>query len=324
MEPVIQPAAEAAPLTVPAPAANPDEAAVREARATLRHVQQHLIQVQLNLGTELETSGLVEVLHHPVSTLPALNYVTPRRSTAWITRQDVVRGLDTLRHRHRTPRFCYLDTLFPAAFATVLTSLKLEVETLVPVLAAAAPDPASFTSRYPLPALPDGVTLRQVDSHEGSALWWYVWRNAYYDVLAHTVEPAIIGLSLMQLAHRQQLDLVLYRYGFPVGVARLTLNTTDTGKSAHLTALALLREVRTPALLQTFQRCAVHTAFNEGCGLVFVTAATEAERRTCLDNGFVDYGNLVCYAEAQPDSVTSFNGADTRHEPVAQPLPVLL
>ena len=59
-----------------------DDSAIKETRLILRRIQDHLFQAHAAFGAEHQTVGLVDVLHHPTSRLPDLNYVTPRRNTA--------------------------------------------------------------------------------------------------------------------------------------------------------------------------------------------------------------------------------------------------
>src|SRR5690606_29980295 len=70
-----------------------DESPVKQHRVMLRQVQEHLLAAHLLLGSLLESAGMVDVVHHPASPLPDLNYVTPRRSTAWVPGSYVERGL---------------------------------------------------------------------------------------------------------------------------------------------------------------------------------------------------------------------------------------
>ncbi|MBC8170706.1 MAG: hypothetical protein H7X77_03510 [Anaerolineae bacterium] len=267
------------------------DAAVKETRRVLRQVQSHLTQSRLNLGATCEMVGFVEVMHHAQNPLPQLNYVTPRKNTAWVSVKDVEQGLAALHQYNRQQRVEYIDALFPEAFATNLLQIGLEIERETPVLVYQPENPAKF----PAMAMPDGVSMETVNSHEGSAMWWYVWRNAYYDVITQTAEPIFIGTSQMQIAMGQQIDLVMRRYGFPVGVARVSLFPENA--TGHLTALALMREVRTPELLKLLQRYAVKSALNRGCSMVFTTGVTDDERQLSRENGFVDYGQVVCYAE---------------------------
>lgn len=286
------------------------DAAVKETRRVLRQVQSHLTQSRLNLGATCDMVGFVEVMHHAQNPLPQLNYVTPRKNTAWVSVKDVEQGLAALHQYNRQQRVEYIDALFPEAFASNLVQIGLEIERETPVLVYQPENPAKFAAM----SMPDGVSIETVNTHEGSALWWYVWRNAYYDVITQTAEPIFIGTSQMQIALGQQIDLVMRRYGFPVGVARVSLYPENA--TGHLTALALMREVRTPELLKLLQRHAMKAALNRGCSLIFTTGITDDERQLSRENGFIDYGQVVCYAEKNDQQ-------ETVNEFVAQPVLVL-
>ncbi|NJO54968.1 MAG: hypothetical protein HC829_09190 [Bacteroidales bacterium] len=109
-----------------------DEAAVRESRKILRRVQEHLHHAHAGLGARQETVGLVDVLYHPTSTLSSLNYVTPRRSTAWVPSEMINQGLEHLRKLERTPRVQYIEGLFPPLFSKTLFDLGLEADCPLP------------------------------------------------------------------------------------------------------------------------------------------------------------------------------------------------
>src|SRR5690606_25923388 len=100
---------------------------VKETRVMLRRVQDHLHAAQHAFGVERETLNLVEVIHHPTSTLPDLNYVTPRQKTAWVSGQFVAKGLARLRELERVPRVQYIDGLFLPIFAQSLAELGLKI-----------------------------------------------------------------------------------------------------------------------------------------------------------------------------------------------------
>lgn len=278
-----------------------DNAAIKESRRVLRLVQEHLSQAHLNVGATQEHVGLVEVISHPNSELAHLNYVTPRRNTAWIPAPEIERGMERLHDLHRTPRVNYVEGLFPPLFAKSLHKLGLEVEHETAIMTRkldTLPDKHN---------LPDGVHVVPVSDQEGIGLWWYVWRNAYYDVLTTGIEPIKIGQDMQQVALGNQVDLLLYRNDFPAGAARVTFHS-DT---AHLTTLAIMKEARTPALIHALHQAALKTAAQQGCELIFTSGGTEEDRKMCREVGFVDSGSVVCYAEP-------VTGSDGTNHDVAQ------
>jgi hypothetical protein len=268
------------------------DAAVKEARRILRQAQIHLLQSRINMGAICESSGLVDVLHHPFNNLPHLNYVTPRKSTAWVSVKEVEQGLETLQKYDRPRRVEYIEGLFLPIFAKSLHEIGLTVEQETPLMVYQHED---GNAPLDMPAIPDGVMMEEVKDQEGSAVWWYIWRNAHYDVVTQTAEPIYVGQSMMQIALGWQVDILMYRYRFPVGAARITV--LPENQSAHIAALALMREVRTPEMLKLLQFHAIQAAIKRGCSMVFTSGDTDHDRHLNRENGFIDYGSLVCYAE---------------------------
>jgi hypothetical protein len=108
----------------------------------------------------------------------------------------------------------------------------------------------------------------------------------------------------------QQVDFLAYRYGFPVGVARLSVQ----GETAHVLALALLKEVRTPAMVRALQTAVVQGALQRQASLIFAPGETDADRRICRELGFVDFGSIVSYAAPNEQA------SEVPHDPVEQPI----
>ncbi len=265
----------------------------RDMRQTLRQIQDHLGWVHESLGAVRESVGMVTVYHHPTNALPHLNYVTPRQNTAWVSGPMIQQGIDHLSRLGRAPRVQYIEGLYPPQLGAALRKLGLEVEREVPVMVYKV---GGTAGRLPPPiqarSLPDGIAIEPVQDHRGMEAWWYVYRNAYYDVLTLGVEPLLVGRDMAALRAGDQVDYILYRYGFPAGVARLSLH----GETAHILCIALLREIRTPAMLQIILNAAARGALERGARIVFLPGETEAERRMGRELGFLDFGSVVCYA----------------------------
>lgn len=283
---------------------NSDQSAVRESRRILRRVQDHLYYAHDNLGVIRETIGLVDVLHHEENTLASLNYVTPRRNTAWVSGDMIRQGLDYMVELDRKPRVQYIEGLFPPLFAKNLRDLNLEPEWEQPLMVYVKDGfnggPPPVLENRPLL---DGVTIEQVNDQRGIELWWYVWRNAIYDVLTLGVEPLFVGRDMASLKMGRQIDILMYRHGFPVGVARLSIQS----HSAHILALALMREARTPEMTYQLQAAAVQAALERGCTLMYAPGETEADRKLCREMGFLDFGSIVCYTTASAKDAESQN-----------------
>lgn len=284
-----------------------NNAAVKESRRVLRLVEAHLAQIHLNLGVRQESKGLVDVVYHPTNKLPHLNYVSPRKKTAWIPGPEIKNGLQYLRDLGRVPRVYYIEGLYPPLFARTLRELGLVVEREIPLMIYKADD-AQDGVRYTL--LSD-MTLEYTDDQEGIAMWWYVWRNAYYDVLTGGTEPVYIGQDMREITLGRQVDVLVYRYGFPIGVVRLT--THD--ETANISAIAIMKEARSPQMIELFHRIALKTALERGCKMIFTAGDDEDTRQICRNVGFMDSGSLVCYAEL-PEKLQEENHATPMAEPV--------
>lgn len=291
---------------------------IRETRRILRQIQTHLTQSSINRGAAREVVGLVDVIYHPDNKLPTLNYVTPRRSTAWISGKDVEHGLVDLRGRQRPPRVEYIEGLFPPLFAKTLNELGLSVVDELPLMVF-----QKGTNTLEGIAPSDGIIFDRVSNHHASALWWYVWRNAHYEVITNTADPICIGGDLRQIALGTQIDIIMYRYRFPVGAVRVTVDKENA--SAQIVALAVMKEWRTPELVRGLQTQAIKTALEQGCSLIFAAGVTEDDRPLFRETGLVDCGSVVCYAEREISPAHNRNGAanpkDTEaHVKVEQPV----
>ncbi len=265
----------------------------RESKHILRQIQDHLGEMHVKLGALHESVGMTEVYHHPTTNTPTLNYITPRKNTAWVSSTYLQQGLSHLAQYDRLPRVEYIEGLYPPAFARTLRDLGLELEheTLIMVY-----KPGGIAGRTtPMLVerpLPEGIAIRQANDQESIGQWWYVWRNSHYDVLSLGVEPLFVGHDMQATWTGKQLDYILYYGGFPAGVVRVSLHK----ETAHILAMALLKEIRTPAMIQILQMAAVKGALERGAKLIFAPGEEEAERRMARELGFMDFGSIVCYA----------------------------
>lgn len=270
-----------------------DSEAVKESRRILRRVQDHLYHAHGNLGGLEESMGLVDVLYHPTSTLASLNYITPRRNTAWVSADMIQQGIDHMRGIQRTPRVQYIEGLFPPIFSKTLIDLGLRAELELPLMVYV---PGGFDGVIPPPieesALPDGIRIESINDQRGIELWWYVWRNAFYDVMTLGVEPLFVGRDMAALKMGYQIDILAYRGSFPLGVARVSIHE----KTAHILALALMKEERTPEMTRALQSAVMKTALDRNCTLIYAPGETETDRRLCREMGFLDFGGIIRYS----------------------------
>jgi hypothetical protein len=286
----------------------------REARQILRRIQAHLLNAQIALGAEHNVVNLVEVIHHPENPIPSLNYVTPRQKTAWVSADQVRRGMDYLSEQGRTPRVCYIEGLLPPLFARNLRQLNLTVETETPLMVFAKDGlhgnaPPEVTAPNP----PYNLHLETVSDVRGAEVWWYVWQNAHYDVLTLGVEPLFVGRTVAEVTMGHQIDIIVSQASLPFGVARVTVYE-DT---AHIVSTAIFKEQQSPKMTRLLRHAALYEALQRGCSIVFASGETDVERETSRGLGFMDFGSVVCYAAPINHTETNPND-DTR--PLVQPI----
>jgi hypothetical protein len=269
-----------------------DSATVKESRRVLRRIQDHLYLAHSSLGAQRESVGLVDVMHHPTSALASLNYVTPRRSTAWVSSDMIEQGLAYMRQIGRIPRVHYIEGLFPPPFAKNLLDLGLKAEWELPLMAYL---PGGFNGQMPPPLrsdpLPPEIRIEQAADERGGQLWGDVGHSAAYEVATLGVEPLLVGQEGGSQPG-QQMDVLMYFSGLPVGAARLSIQE-DT---AHLLALALKKQIRTPELAALLMSAAVRAAVAQKCTLIYAPGETDADRQMARALGFMDFGSIVCYA----------------------------
>lgn len=288
----------------------------RETRQVLRRVQDHLIHAQKSLGAIHETVDLMEVIHHPDNTLGELNYTTPRRKTAWVSADQIQHGIDNLIGKDRHARVVYIEGLLPPLFAKNLRKLNLSIERETPIMVYLH-EGYENQSHIQLeePKTPYNMRTEIVENVSDAAIWWYIWENAYYDVFTLGVEPIAVGKTLGAVKMGNQIDILLRRDNFPIGVARVTIHE----KTAHIVTIAILREQRTAERLQLLQHIATYQALQHGCDLIFAPGETEDERKIARALGFMDFGSIVCYS-AKKNSHHDKKNPDNEHKPMAQPI----
>lgn len=261
---------------------------VKEARNIMRRVESHLRQSHLDMGAKEETISFVDVVYHPTSPLPSLNYVTPRKNTAWVSGNHIQQGLDLLREKGHSPRVRFAEGLYPPVFENALRDLGLKVESEIPIMV--------FKNRQAprkTPTIPQEVTFKRVNDAEGMSIWWYIWRNAFYNVMVSSVEPLLIGTDLRDVYLGRQINLVMYRLGYPMGALRITLHEG----TAHLVAQAMIKEMRKPHWERLIHEVALDVALNEGVEMVFTSDQNDEERQLYRELGFTDSGSIVTFAE---------------------------
>lgn len=260
----------------------------RESRTILRRIESHLRQSHLDMGATEESISFVDVISHEGSSLRTLNYVTPRKNTAWVSGNHVQQGLDVLHKKGRRARVRFVEGLYPPVFVRALRDLGLKVEEEIPVMVYKKPEQVRKLTSFP----PD-VSFTQAKTIRDLSIWWYVWRNAYYDVAVSSVEPLLIGRDMQDVYFGRQINLVMYRNSYAMGAIRITLHDG----TAHLVAHAMLKEMQKPEWDKTIRAVAVDIAISNGADMIFVAGKSEDDRVLYRDMGFIDSGSIVSYAE---------------------------
>ncbi len=255
--------------------------AVKATRQALRRVVDHLAQAHQRLGGQRESLGLVDVVYHPQNPALALNYVHPRRGTAWIPGPQIEQGLARLRELDRAPRLQYVEGLFPAQFGESLAKQGLARAHAAALMIAGPP------AMIAAPTADSHV--QTVSPRRGAAMWAYTLDNRRYSIQAGDAEP--LDSRLWSADDTPPVDGVAYQRGFPVGVGRLTIHD----ETAHIVRLVILRDTPPDPLLGLLAGAATE----RGCTLIFAAASDDAAHAALVRCGFTEAGALVSYMPAE-------------------------
>lgn len=269
-----------------------DAGQVKDARTTLRRIQEHIRSAHLKIGAQTESAGFAEIVYHPDYRLGVINYAMPRRNTAFISASHVTNALNLLREKGRAPRVYFADGLYLPVFEKSLQSLSLEAVSRTPVLVARPDDPLS------MPDMPASMRAVRLPANQGMALWWYAWRNTRYNIVTTGFEPLLVTRDARPLTVLNFIDFILYDHYFPVGVVRLSC----VDNTAHILAMALLSTSQPHNHRAQLRRVAVEAAFEAGCDLVFTSGTGEDDRQALRNQGFTDAGAMVAYVDASAPS----------------------
>ncbi|MCA9883330.1 MAG: hypothetical protein KC708_10185 [Anaerolineae bacterium] len=281
--------------------------AIKTARVLIRQFSEHVRQRHLLLGATEDQVGFVDVITHRMTGSPILNYVAPRRNTAWVSGKHISEGLAILKKQGHPGVFMYPDVLFPPIFSNTLTELGLQHALDVPIYAY-----KSGHRTFSAPVLPTAITIQPISQQRSMGNWWYIWRNDQFEITSSAVDPMQLAYDLHREPTANQINLVVRRYNFPIGAARITLNEN----SAHIATSALLHDADTIELSHLLLAYSLQHALNSGREVIFVSGLTPLQAEDALSLGFVDVGNIVCYAE----SATMFNNMKGQHGSLAQPV----
>ncbi|PJF40296.1 MAG: hypothetical protein D6737_09750 [Chloroflexi bacterium] len=265
---------------------------IKQSRRVLRRIHEHLLAAHTMLGVRSETMNMVDVVYHPSIMLASLNYVTPRRKTAWVPGHDIEAGLERLSMMKRVPRVQFIEGLYPPLFAKTLRELNMIVERETPIMAYVLQQHGDGVT-LELPRPPQGMTVEVVGDDRGHDYWRDSSRDTFvdYDVATFGVEPLLIVPNAGLLDKNMQLDIMVQDSGLPIGIARLSIQ----GKTAHILALALTKTGRNPDVAHLLRVGATLIALRRGCTLVFAPGHTDEDRYMLRKAGFGDYGSIILY-----------------------------
>lgn len=291
-----------------------DEARIKESRVVARRIHEHVLKAHGALGAREESAGMVDVVYHPESALPELNFVTPRRNTAFVSSRFVQQGIDRLLALKRVPRVMYMQVLYPAPFGDVMTKLGLELEyertlMLYPFEAAMNRTP----TRPLLPPLPEAVRLRELNGARGAGVWRGLRHDTAFEVKQIGAVPLALNAGMNTLQTGKQFDVVAYANKLLLGIVRVeALPDNETG---HLLALAVRRDPALPALAHGLVVMAMKAAARRGCSLVF-TGSDTRDATLFDDIGFTRFSALTSYAAPHETG----NRGNRQHDAMAQPI----
>lgn len=274
-----------------------DDATVKELRVLLRQVQDHLLTVDALAGAQQESAGMVDVVYHPTDPNPTLNYVIPRRNTAWVPTPTIDVGLKQLREHGRGATFQYMEGLFPPQFGETLGKIGLEAFDTLAVYAFRR-EGIGKPNATPLPQPATDVPTRAIRADRAASLWAATdgWRRV---IDARPTEPTGEALHVKRFA--------AYRSRKAAGLGRVEI--LPEGGTAQIVTVALADDTALYGLLNA----AVRSAMRHGGKLVFALAnAAAVPALQALQ--FVEIGQLKRYR--MPHTVE-----DASDERVAQSVP---
>ena len=278
---------------------------VKNSRVLLRRALDHIEDAAQHLGVLRESVGFVDVLSHPEMAIPELNYVTPRRNTAWIGGQAILSGLDLLTSRRRSARFFFVEGLIPAQFADTLTALDLELITAIPILVLEAAQGHQILA--PVQPEPGDVQIESPSvRHTPPCLttWELLARDPAFKITSLHLEPLTANPSL------KQVDILLARADQIIGLARLSLNTTL--QSGHIVACGVRRDFDTAGVGRLLCSSLLRYAVEQGATMVFGDMPTDASRTALLELGAAELGRTVFYTDPARAELHKDTAADER------------
>jgi len=267
---------------------SPERDSYRLQRQILRRISDHIHQAHLAQGAQETPQGLALVVMAESIQDERLNYVTPRRGTAWLPENQLIAAIDHLRQHGRHPAVWYADGLFPPSFGRTMLAQGLRSQQDWPLMI--------YQGRPISPSGAHGLTIRPLQAEQAREVWenaqqgqplWQIWHNplqplglgatlATWDVAAWQGERLLMVMRASR--YERSLHLMAHAYQASAHEQRDTL-------------LAACAQSLLSALYDPSQEAAAD--------LAFVIAPSSTERKLWRELGFVDGGSLIHFRSDQ-------------------------
>ncbi|MCS6834919.1 MAG: hypothetical protein NZ750_02745 [Anaerolineae bacterium] len=262
-------------------------AAYSAQRRLLRRISDHIHQAHLAQGAQETIQGLAMVVTTEASVDERLNYVMPRRGTAWLPENHLIDAIAQLRQQQRTPVVWYADGLFPPSFGQTMLRQGLQSQQEWPLMIYQGPPV--------LPAVLDVEQMRPLPAEQAERAWQEAQQNAtLWQVWHNPLQP--LGLN----ASFSVWDVAAWRGERMVMLMRASRHE----RSLHLMARAIhvsaqdQHDALLSACAQSLLSALYDPAQTSAADLAFVIAPSAAERKLWRELGFIDGGSLIRFRSA--------------------------
>ena len=263
-------------------------------REILRQIQHELIQAQVKQGCRHQKLELLEIITHPTRTQASLNYMTPRRKTAWITEDQIDKGADYLRQLNRVPRLQFFEGLIPQVFGNTVKHVGFTLESISPMWC--------FDLKSPnRPHIPDHILLPPLYSITKTRTlvdigkWHLVCKSVHYGVDVWEVDRAVIQSDILQITKGFHKNLLVWYQEEPIGAVRVGMN----GQDVHVQTLSLMDEHQQVEIIKAIYQAVLYIAQQNNRATVSIYPTHPTEITILESLGFVQYGVLHTYVNHQ-------------------------
>jgi len=240
------------------------------------------------MGRTVTQVGPFRACIDPSTDLIFLNYAVPvwALGTPEETREQLERLREIFHHNGRRLRFEFVDGIWPG-FPEALEQFGLELQFRVPLMACT---PDTFR-----PAHAPGVAVKQVGAEDTEAqrLFHTIQRQAFG--AEGEASPGELAQIRHQIQHGFWRCVIASLEGRPVGAGTLV----PFEMVAELAGVGTLPDARRRGVAATLSSFLVHSHFEGGGDLVWLTAMTDAARAAYRTIGFADVGVQWNYMEPE-------------------------